>query len=125
MSGSFHTLVPAGSCRSELSAPGQAPQQVQAALSFYPHVRPGAALVTWEGRGGGRGGSGAGVNTGPSPAQVTQAGQSRSQEATFTPGCGAHLRVDNGPTALTPVATMPHCGTAFGFRTILEMLAVL
>lgn len=64
------------------------------------------------------------MNIGPSPAQMTQGGQSRSQEATFTPGCGAH-RVDNGPTALTPVATMPHCGTAFGFRTILELLAVL
>lgn len=56
-------------------------------------------------------------------------GQSRSRESTFTPGCGARLpgwgvkAGQQGPTALTQTATMPHCDTALGFRTTSELLA--
>lgn len=56
-------------------------------------------------------------------------GQSRSWESAFTPGCGARLpgwgvkAGQQGPTALTQTATIPHCDTVLGFRTTLELLA--
>lgn len=107
--GGVGTAVPAGSCRSELSAPGQAPEQALAALSFHPNPQPGAAPVT----GGGRA---AGVNKGSSPAQVTQGGPSRSRESTFTPGWGARLpgcgggAAALGRTGLTLTVAMPQSG---------------
>ena len=42
-SGRLSQCSPAGSCRAELSAPGQATEQVQAALRFPLHLRPEVA----------------------------------------------------------------------------------
>lgn len=48
------------------------------------------------------------VNRGSSLARVTQGGPSRSQESTFTPGCGARLPgCGGGAAALGPTASGP------------------
>ena len=120
-SGRLSQCSPAGSCRAELSAPGQATEQVQAALSFPLHLRPEVAPCQGHQR---RPVTGmvAEVDSGSSPARWLKEGSPELRSPLSSQGmvCG---RV-SGVLLLLP--WQPQCAgrdTALAFRIILELAA--